>query len=87
MCKISFEVKVSLRLEFGGISRSEAINQIHSPESEQILKAARHSLALEEFFILQLNVAYRKFRHKNLEGCIHAGSGKLISPFLASLPL
>ena len=68
------------------ISRSEAINQIHFPESEQILKAARHSLALEEFFILQLNVAYRKSRHKNLEGCIHAGSGKLISPFLASLP-
>ena len=68
------------------ISRSEAINQIHFPESEQILKSARHSLALEEFFILQLNVAYRKARHKNLDGCIHAGSGKLINPFLDSLP-
>ena len=50
------------------------------------MRLSRQFLALEEFFILQLRVAYRKSLHNNLEGSIHLGTGKLIDQFLESLP-
>ena len=68
------------------ISRTNAIRQIHFPDSEESMQVSRQFLALEEFFILQLRVAYRKSLHNNLEGSIHLGTGKLIGQFLESLP-
>ncbi len=68
------------------ISRPNAIRQIHFPDSEKLMQVSRQFLALEEFFILQLRVAYRKSLHNNLDGSIHLGTGKLIGQFLESLP-
>ena len=68
------------------ISRPDAIKQIHFPDSEELMRLSRQFLALEEFFILQLRVAYRKSLHNNLAGSIHLGTGKLIGQFLESLP-
>lgn len=68
------------------ISRPNAIRQIHFPDSEELMQVSRQFLALEEFFILQLRVAYRKSLHNNLDGSIHLGTGKLIGQFLESLP-
>ncbi len=67
------------------ISRPNAIRQIHFPDSEKLMQVSRQFLALEEFFILQLRVAYRKSLHNNLDGSIHLGTGKLIGQFLESL--
>ena len=72
--------------EGDSISRPDAIRQIHFPDSEELMRVSRQFLALEEFFILQLKVAFRKSLHNNLEGSVHLGTGKLIGQFLESLP-
>jgi ATP-dependent DNA helicase RecG len=68
------------------LPRGQALQAIHFPDSEAQLLAARHTLALEEFFILQLQVARRRARHLSLPGAPHCGNGKLLETFLASLP-
>ncbi|MCH2061932.1 MAG: ATP-dependent DNA helicase RecG [Verrucomicrobiales bacterium] len=68
------------------LPRGQALQAIHFPGSEAQLLAARHTLALEEFFILQLKVARRRAGHLSLPGAPHCGNGKLLEKFLASLP-
>lgn len=68
------------------LPRGEALRAIHFPESEAQLTAARHTLALEEFFILQLKVARRRASHASLPGAVHCGEGKLLEALKASLP-
>ena len=71
---------------FVEISRIKALRAIHFPASDKELATARRALACEEFFILQLNVAYRKAQHNALPGSAHCGPGKLLSKLLSSLP-
>lgn len=68
------------------IPRIKAIRAIHFPSSENEMAEARRALACEEFFVLQLNVAYRKAQHNALPGSPNCGSGKLLSKLLSSLP-
>jgi len=72
--------------DFVEISRIKALRAIHFPASDNELAAARRALACEEFFILQLNVAYRKAQHNALPGSANCGSGKLLTKLLSSLP-
>ena len=68
------------------LPRSQALRAIHFPESEAQLAAARRTLALEEFFILQLKVARRRARQAAVPGAMHCGKGKIFDQFEASLP-
>ncbi|MFP6872875.1 MAG: ATP-dependent DNA helicase RecG [Verrucomicrobiales bacterium] len=68
------------------LPREEALKAIHFPETEEQLAEARRTLALEEFFILQLKVARRKARHASLPGAMHCGPGQLLNQLTASLP-
>ena len=68
------------------LPRGLALRAIHFPDSETELLSARRTLALEEFFLLQLKVARRRAIHQSLPGAIHCGEGKLLNDFLSSLP-
>ena len=68
------------------LPRGQALRAIHFPESEAQLAAARRTLALEEFFILQLKVARRRARQAAVPGAMHCGKGKIFDQFEASLP-
>ncbi len=68
------------------LPRVEALRAIHFPADAEQLALARRTLALEEFFALQLNVARRRARHDALPGAIHCGPGELLEQFLDALP-
>ena len=59
------ELRAAYRLE--GLYR--AIHDIHLPQSEQALNAARRRLAFEELFILQLGLCQLKSRNRQETGC------------------
>ncbi|MBA2585298.1 MAG: ATP-dependent DNA helicase RecG [Chthoniobacterales bacterium] len=67
-------------------ARGEALHEIHFPESEAQLAAARQHLVFSEFFALQMTIAARRKRAKTRTGRAHSGKGKLEQKFLASLP-
>lgn len=71
---------------FPGLTRGAALKNLHFPDSDESLDRARHFLAFEEFFALQLNVARRRSRHDALPGSSHAGRGYLLKEFAESLP-
>ncbi|MCP4846587.1 MAG: ATP-dependent DNA helicase RecG [Verrucomicrobiaceae bacterium] len=68
------------------LMRGQALQAIHFPESEAQLAEARRTLALEEFFILQLKVARRRAKQAALPGAMHCGEGELLEKLQASLP-
>ncbi len=68
------------------LPRGEAIRGIHFPADPEQLAAARRTLALDEFFALQLNVARRRQRQQALPGAAHCGPGHLLRDFLEALP-
>ncbi len=68
------------------VTRATALHDIHFPGSEEELDRARRTLALEEFFGLQLNVARRRAQHDALPGAVHCGPGELLDQLLGSLP-
>ncbi len=72
--------------EFAGQSRAQALRSIHFPESLPDKDRARRYLALEEFFLLQLNVLRRRRQWDALAGANHCGPGKLLTHWLEALP-
>ena len=68
------------------LSRSQAIRQLHFPETLEQPEAARRRLALDEFVELQLSMQRRR---RNLQTKARAlpcaGDNRLIKPFLAQL--
>ena len=68
------------------VPRAEALRSIHFPTDAEQLALARRTLALEEFFALQLNVARRRAKHDALPGAVHCGPGELLDQLLESLP-
>ncbi len=70
----------------GGMTRIEALQGYHFPESEEIRLACREYLVLAEWFGLQLLVAMRRCEWQALASPPRAGSRTLLDRFLAALP-
>lgn len=72
--------------EMRGGARAALLKQAHFPESMEQAKAARRRFALEEFFGIQLNVAWRRSRHHEQTGRILGKRTGLLTEFYRSLP-
>ena len=70
------------------MEKSEAVFQIHFPDSAEKLERAKYSLIFEEFFLIQLKLALlREENNKNLKSVpLVMKSNGLIIKFLNSLP-
>ncbi|MEO1857448.1 MAG: ATP-dependent DNA helicase RecG [Rubritalea sp.] len=66
--------------------RVDAYREVHFPENMAQAQAARRFFALEEFFILQLNVAWRKSRYDAQRGRVLGKKTSLLKAFYESLP-
>ena len=73
----------TLREKYAFLRKSEAVHSIHSPPDEETFERARRSLAFEELLLLQVGLAGTKGKR---EGVSRAGSGTLVTSFLATLP-
>ena len=66
--------------------RAAALWEAHFPESIEQATAARRRFALEEFFGIQLNVAWRRRRHQEQTGRVLGKRTALLAAFYRSLP-
>ncbi len=66
--------------------RAEALRAVHFPDSIDQASAARRRFALEEFFAIQLNVAWRRSRHLEQAGRVLGKRTALLTAFYDSLP-
>ena len=66
--------------------RAAAFHVIHFPEAVELAQAARRRFALEEFFLLQLNVVWRRTRYAEQNGRVLGKSTAFLKQFYASLP-
>ena len=77
-----------IREKFGLLNKKDAVEQIHFPETEELLKKARYSLIFEELFIIQLKLA--RLREANSENhsalALKTESTGLVQQFIKSLP-
>ncbi len=69
-----------------GSSRAQAFKDLHFPNSMQSANLVRRRFALEEFFILQLNVAWRRSRYFEKIGRVLGKETSYLKGFHASLP-
>jgi ATP-dependent DNA helicase RecG len=67
-------------------SRAEALRSVHFPDSIGQAQDARRRFALEEFFAIQLNVAWRRSRHLEQTGRVLGKRTALLTAFYNSLP-
>jgi ATP-dependent DNA helicase RecG len=66
--------------------RHQALCEVHFPDSIEQAQAARRRFALEEFFLLQLNVVWRRARYHERPGRVLGTRTSLLKQFYASLP-
>lgn len=66
--------------------RADAYREVHFPVEMEQAEAARRYFALEEFFQLQLNVAWRKKRYEEQLGRVLGKKTQLLKDFYESLP-
>ncbi len=66
--------------------RAEAFKVIHFPGSLDSAQAARRRFALEEFFLLQLNVVWRRTRYAEQNGRVLGQNTAFLKQFYSSLP-
>lgn len=66
--------------------RARAFRDVHFPESMPMAEKARRRFALEEFFAIQLNVVWRRFRHGERNGRVLGWNTTLLKRFYESLP-
>ena len=64
----------------------EDYKNVHFPDSLETAHAARRRFALEEFFLLQLNVVWRRIRHGEQAGRVLGKITTNLKRFHASLP-
>ncbi len=72
--------------EFAPLTRARALRAIHFPASLAAKNLARRYLALEEFFLLQIQVLRRRQRWDSLAAANLGGPGLLLNQWLHSLP-
>ncbi len=71
------------------LSRAEAIVQIHQPDSNDLLQAARRRLVFDEFFFLQLGLLRKRFEIRTRKAPIFRNEilqGGLVEKFISLLP-
>ena len=77
-----------IREKFGLLNKKDAVEQIHFPETEELLEQARYSLIFEELFIIQLKLT--RLREANSENhsalALKTESTGLVQQFIKSLP-
>ena len=66
--------------------RAGALKEVHFPASLEQANAARRRFALEEFFGIQLNVAWRRSRHQEQTGRVLGKRTAMLGAFYRSLP-
>jgi ATP-dependent DNA helicase RecG len=69
-----------------GASRADAYRQVHFPSSMEEAELARRRFAFEEFFVLQLNVVWRRMRHLENSGRVLGTRTMLLKQFYNGLP-
>lgn len=69
-----------------GLPRGEALRAAHFPASLDQSRDARRRFALEEFFGIQLNVAWRRARQQEHAGRVMGRRTTLLTQFYNSLP-
>jgi ATP-dependent DNA helicase RecG len=85
--KIKDPLPMVLRNEYGLMGLKEAINNIHFPESPELLAHARRRLVFDEFFYLQLGFLQRRQEQKQIHNsAIFTPEGQLIEQFNQILP-
>ncbi len=77
-----------IREKFGILNKKDAVEQIHFPETEELLEKARYSLIFEELFIIQLKLAQlRELNSKNHSAlALKTMPGGLVQQFIKNLP-
>ncbi len=70
----------------GLVSLSDALLQIHFPDSQELLEAARERLAFDEIFVLQLGLISQKMQWQQVEKPQIEIPVEYIDRFLSSLP-
>jgi len=76
----------SIRRSAGLLSLNDAILQIHYPDSWEQLEAARHRLAFDEIFLLQLGLLHQKRNWKSRTGRIFDTPAEWIEGIMQNLP-
>ncbi len=66
--------------------RLEMLRQIHFPDDQESLQRAKRHLILEEFFAMQLAIAWKRQDQAQEPGAAHAGPGELMRRLHAALP-
>lgn len=66
--------------------RSEVIRKVHFPEELEETREARREFAMEEFFLLQLNVLWQKKEIKNVSGYSQGQKKSLLKAFYEQMP-
>jgi len=66
--------------------RHEAFQEVHFPETMEQTQAARRYFALEEFFILQLNVVWKRAKVREHNGRVLGRKTRLLTQFYHNLP-
>ena len=69
-----------------GQDRKAALWAVHFPESMEATNAARREFAREEFFVLQVNVLWRRKLYRQHAGRVHGKRTVLLKAFYESLP-
>ncbi len=81
-----------LRHREGLLERAQALTQIHAPDSQELLRAARHRLVFDEFLLMQVGLLQRRrqLSRRPAPALIPvvpaAPGGPLLDRFLALLP-
>lgn len=76
----------SIRGRYGLPPLTDALRQIHFPESDEALEVSRRRIVFEEFLTLQLVLALRRRGIKEHEGIAFHVDGDLVEGFIKTLP-
>ncbi len=76
----------AIRLRYNLMPFAEALQQVHFPEDEESLEAARRRIVFDEFLAMQLVLALRKKGVKEQEGIAFHVDWDEVERFIRSLP-
>ena len=77
-----------IREKYNLLEKKDAISQIHFPETQELLEQARFTLVFEEFFLMQLKLAYSREEKRAEKDYIplKISDKGLVRQFISGLP-